>query len=275
MPQRKNHKIKRWLYLVIILLLFYCFVEPFWIDVNRLNFQSADLPKSFNNKTIVFVSDIHCGPYFSVNRVKQLVKIINYLKPDWVMLGGDYIQFGKNYIDVCLNPLKDLRPSFKVYAVLGNHDNWSDPEKIKNQIQAAHIELLDNKADWVNLDSERIKIGGVGDLWTEKPSYQEITQDAKINDFIILLSHNPDYFQKIPLSELEKIDLVLAGHTHGGQVSFFNLWTPVIHSQYGYTRGFYHKNNSTLFITRGIGTVTLPIRLFTRPEIVFITLKSF
>jgi predicted MPP superfamily phosphohydrolase len=92
-------------------------------------------------------------------------------------------------------------------------------------------------------------------------------------DFVILITHNPDYF---PLVDKSKVDLVFSGHTHGGQVTFFGLWAPATHSDYGnkYRTGVITEDNSTLIVSNGLGTTILPVRFFARPQIIVVTLKK-
>jgi predicted MPP superfamily phosphohydrolase len=132
---------------------------------------------------------------------------------------------------------------------------------------------LNNNSSWVKQGIVKIKIGGVDDYWTGSQNLNKTTNDLSPQDFAILVSHNPDYIEQIDTS---KLDLVLCGHTHGGQVSLFGKWAPWIPSQYGqkYAHGLKRKGDTQIIISKGIGTVILPLRLFARPEIVQITLKN-
>jgi predicted MPP superfamily phosphohydrolase len=139
-------------------------------------------------------------------------------------------------------------------------------------MQAAGIVVLDNHAEWIVLGEERIRIGGVGDLWEDSQDLSATTDGVQDDDFVILLSHNPDYVEDIRTGA---IDLVLSGHTHGGQLTLFGLWAPIVPSRFGqkYRSGIVRTPFTTAIISNGIGTITPPLRLFARPEIILIRLR--
>lgn len=107
-----------------------------------------DVPSAFHGTRVVFVSDIHHGPYFSRDRVKNLVEKINALNPDIILLGGDYVHRSTKYIEPCFEELKKLNATAK-FAVLGNHDHWENAEFTRECMKNAGIEILDNKVAWI------------------------------------------------------------------------------------------------------------------------------
>ncbi|PIE33235.1 metallophosphoesterase [candidate division KSB3 bacterium] len=254
------------------LLLGYTFIEPYWLIVNTIPFVSSDIPPSFDGTTIVFVSDIHHGPFFGRWRVANLVERINRLQPDIVVFGGDYVHRHAKYIVPCFKELRHVTAPLGVFGVLGNHDHWEDAELTRQQMSRAGITILDNLATWIVQGQERIKIGGVGDLWEDLQDVRPTLEDTDDSDFVILVSHNPDYAEFIPT---RNIDLMLCGHTHGGQVTFFGKWAPFVPSQYGqkYRYGLIETPKTRVIVTKGVGTVTPPVRFFARPEIVEVKLK--
>ncbi len=259
--------------ILMISLVIYSFIEPYLLKINRIEFQDEDLPESFNGFKIIFIADIHHGPYFSRKRVKKLVTKINDLKPDLIIMGGDYVHEDVKYIAPCFEELSHLKSKLGTYAVLGNHDHWESTLRSEKQMSKAKIKILDNQSYWINYNGARIKLGGVGDLWEDSQKIEGTIHDVKTEDFVILVSHNPDFAEEITT---DKIDLVLAGHTHGGQVTFFGLSAPVLPSNFKqkYRRGFVKAPATTVFITVGVGTITPPVRFFCRPEIVELTLVS-
>lgn len=258
-------KIIIWLFIIGFTLLGYVFIEPYWLKVDHQTFVFQDLPKAADNLKIVFVSDIHHGPYFSIGRVENLVARINEMNPDLVLLGGDYVHRDPKYIIPCFRALGKLKTVYGVFGVMGNHDHWESTLITQQAAADAGIQLLDNKALWLTIGEDRIKLGGVGDLTTDLQDMSAF-QDAGENDFTILLSHNPDYIRSLSAG---KVDLMLSGHTHGGQVTLFGLWAPLIPSAYGnkYRTGIVKENGTTLLITNGVGTISPPVRFFARPEI--------
>jgi predicted MPP superfamily phosphohydrolase len=187
------------------------------------------------------------------------------MKPDLVLLGGDYVHRDPKYIIPCFQVLGKLKAVYGVYGVMGNHDHLESAIITQQAAADAGIQLLDHKALWLTIGENRIKIGGVGDLTTDLQNMSAF-QDAGENDFTILLSHNPDYIRSLPAG---KVDLMLSGHTHGGQVTLFGFWAPFIPSAYGnkYRTGIVKENGTTLLITNGVGTITPPVRFFARPQI--------
>ena len=269
---RKNRKIILFILIIGFIVLIYSFIEPFWLRVREAVISSKDVPSAFHGARVVFVSDIHHGPYFSRDRVKKLVEKINALNPDIVLLGGDYFHRSPKYIEPCFEELKELNAQEK-FAVLGNHDHWESAGLTRECMKNAGIEILDNRAAWIEKDGERIKIGGVGDMYEDEQDIEPTIGDVAENNFVMLLSHNPDFAEHI---KTKKIDLILSGHTHGGQVTLFGLWAPIIPSVYGqkYRAGIIKTGYTKVIITTGVGTITPPVRFFARPEIILIQLKS-
>ena len=257
--------------LIASIIFIYAYIEPYWLRVRDLPFNHPDVPDNFVGKRIVFFSDIHLGPFFSRRRLQQLVETANRLEPDIILLGGDYVHQGRAFIPFCFNELKNLKAKYGVFAVLGNHDHWESARSTSEYMKKANITLLRNNSLWIGDSAGRIKIGGVGDFWEDTQNSVATTHDVKNQDFVVLISHNPDYVETLGT---QKIDLVLSGHTHGGQLTLFGLYSPFVPSLYGqkYRLGLMKKNSMSVFITTGVGTLSTPLRFFARPEIVQITL---
>lgn len=268
----KKKKVAKYIVIALGLLLAYTFVEPHWIKKKTISIVSSEVPVHFQNTKIVFVSDIHHGPFLSLRRVKKVVGRVNSLEPDIILLGGDYVHRDSKYIEPCFRELKKLKAPFGVYGVLGNHDHWEDPKLTRQCMAEAGIHLIDNRSYWVEKDGERIKIGGVGDYYHDIQDLEPMISGATNEDFVILVTHNPDYVEKI---RTNKVDLVFAGHTHGGQVTFFGLWAPLVPSKYGqkFRTGLISIADMKVIVSNGIGTITPPVRFFARPQIIVVVLK--
>jgi len=206
------------LLILAILLTAYVFLEPYWLRVHKIDMVNSDIPPAFDGKRIVFVADIHHGPYFSIERVNRLVKKINRLRPHIILLGGDYVHRDAGYIQPCFAELEKLEPRIGTFGVLGNHDHWEGAALTRQGMREAGIVLLDNRAELISIGDQRIKVGGVGDLWEDTQDLAPTLAETQEDDFVILLSHNPDYVEEITMNG---IDLVLSGHTHGGQITLF------------------------------------------------------
>lgn len=253
-----------------IFLAAYSLIEPYLIETKEITIESNQIPAEFDGKRIVFLTDIHYGPFFSKERVDSLVNQTNALKPDMIILGGDYVTNDPANVGPVFSSLSKLKAPLGVYGVLGNND----PKNVSIQaMQNAGITYIGNNAVWVgSSNTSRIRVGGVGDMDTDVPNQLPILAGVTPEDFVILVSHKPDYFPKVSKS---KVDLVLSGHTHGGQIIFFGLYAPFINSQYGqeYVTGEKKLGNDTMIISNGIGMVWAPVRFFARPQIIVITLK--
>jgi len=264
-------------FLVIIVvgitLLVYSFVEPHLLQVREVQLEDADVPAAFDNLKAAFISDIHHGPYFSLDRVQLLVERVNGLKPDLIILGGDYVHRDNDYIQPCFEELKKLNAPLGKFGVLGNHDHWEGAQLTRKMMKEAGITLIDNKACWIEKDGKKIKLGGVGDLWVDDQDIEPTIRDVEDEDFVILVSHNPDYVEEI---ETSRIDLVMSGHTHGGQATVFGLWGPCVPSVHGqkYRTGTVETELTKVIVSNGVGTITPPARFCARPDIILLTLKS-
>lgn len=256
-----------------LLLLTYCYFESRWIKMTEIEIRSADIPDSFDGSKIVFISDIHLGPYLSAKRLSRIVDRINQIKPDLILLGGDYVHYQTKYIEPVFKELGKLRADCGVYGVLGNHDHYAGANLTRKMMVNYGVKNIDNQSVWIKKGNDSVKIGGVGDLWRDIQVPEKTLKELTKSQFAILVSHNPDYLEKI---NTDLIDLTLSGHTHGGQVTFFGWWAPILPSVRGqkYRYGLIDSGSMKSYISSGIGTVILPFRFFCRPEIVIIRLRK-
>ena len=246
-------------------------------------FVDGNVPEVFDGYRIAFVADIHVGPYFSIGRLNHLVDEINAASPDLVVLGGDYVFLGREKIPALATALGRINAT--TLAVMGNHDNWEAPVLIRQELEKQGIMILDNDGFWieamgvlkegevVNFDRQRIRIAGVDDWQTAGSFLDKPLDGTSEEDLVILISHNPDVTYL--LSQEKRVDLVLSGHTHGGQISFFGLFSPLVPIEHGqnYVSGWVNEDNFRVFISRGAGTTILPLRFFSWPQWQVITLE--
>ena len=269
----RNKSIAGLLVLSGLIFFSYCFFESRWIRITEIEIKSADVPNSFDGSKIVFISDTHLGPFLSSERLSGIVDRINEIKPEIIILGGDYVHYGFKYIEPVFKEFGKLRAELGVYAVLGNHDHYADAGFTRKMMAKYRINNIDNQSSWIKKVNDSIKIGGVGDLWEDTQQPENTFKELKKSNFAILVSHHPDYIEKM---NTDLIDLTLSGHTHGGQITFFGLWAPILPSQYGqkYRYGLIDQGKMKSYISSGVGAVNLPFRFFCRPEIVVIRLKK-
>ncbi|MCE1189908.1 MAG: metallophosphoesterase [Ignavibacteria bacterium] len=266
-------KALKYIGIAILVCIVYAYFEARFVRTRQLTLYSTDLPTEFEGYKIVFISDIHHGIYLSRERLEDVVAKINNLHPDIVLLGGDYCHLERVYIENVFSTLKKLQPTGNVFGVMGNHDHWVDYGLARKCMDSAGIKCCDNISYWVHKGKDSIKIGGVGDLWLDRQLPENTTFDVHSNDFCILISHNPDFIPKIDTS---LVDLTLCGHTHGGQVTFFGLYAPILPIESGqkFRYGLVSLGKMQAYITSGIGVITPPLRFFCPPEIVQFTLRK-
>lgn len=243
------------------------------IVIKQYTFNSADVPDEFCGTTIAFLTDIHHGKTFSAAKLKSLIEMTNNLHPDIILLGGDYVDHDAKKIVSFFREAKNLKAPLGVYGVLGNHDRWTDEKLSEKYMKKSGIIMLDNNAVWVERGKARIRIGGVGDTITSTQDIKPMLEGTDENDLMILVTHNPAYVDEL---NKNKIDLMLCGHTHGGQISFKGKWAPTVFKGVNmkYLTGVVQDGPTTVIVSNGIGTVGIPIRIWAAPQIWMIKLEK-
>ena len=249
----------------------YSYFESGWVTVQQTTLKVPNLPSQFEGLTVAFLTDIHHGPFISLNHIRSLVQMANKLKPDFVAMGGDYVHRHKKYIAPCFNELAKLKSAHGTFAVLGNHDHWESASETRQAMKDNNITEFSNNGTWLKKEGARLRIGGVDDLWCGKQDLDAALGGANENDASILICHNPDYVEGI---RDKRVGLVLSGHTHGGQAVLPFVGAPYVPSRFGqkYLNGLIKTDYTQVFVSKGLGTVTPPLRFCCRPEIVLITL---
>ncbi len=250
----------------------YPFLEAKWCRLTRRTVAIPHLPAAFDGTTVAYLADVHHGPFVPRAYVRSVVAMTNSLNPDLILLGGDYCHHGTRFVPPVHEDLSLLRARLGRFAVLGNHDQWDGLEASIAGLADAKIPLLRNSGAWVEKGGSRLRIAGVGDLWTDRVDVPSaIGAAATDRDAVILLSHNPDVAEH---ANDPRIGLILSGHTHGGQVVVPGYGAPIVPSAFGqkYLHGLVQAPHCQVYVSRGVGTVTPPVRLFCRPEVVWITL---
>jgi predicted MPP superfamily phosphohydrolase len=249
----------------------YPFLEAKWCRVARRTIELPNLPGPFRGTTVALVADVHHGPFVPRAYVRHVVAMTNALRPDLIALAGDYVHRSESYIGPGIAELGKLTAAMGCFAVRGNHDNWESGALSHAALEEARIPDLNNAGVWLERGGARLRVAGVGDLWTDRQDLAAALGDATAEDAVLLLSHNPDFVETL---RDRRVGLVLSGHTHGGQVVVPGFGAPLVPSRYGqkYLHGLVQGPCSRVFITRGVGTISPPVRFLCRPEVVLITL---
>ena len=251
----------------------YGLVEASWVRVERPTLPLPRLPQPFDGLRVAFLTDIHHGPYVGLDYVRGVVRTTLNLEPDLVLLGGDYSSNEAKYIAPCLDVLGGLRAPLGVFGVLGNHDYWHGLDETRTGLKAAGITELTNAGVWLSRGGRRFRLAGVDDLWRGTPDVAAAVGDATPADACLLVSHNPDVAETL---RDPRVGLMLSGHTHGGQVVVPGYGAPIVPSRYGqkYLKGLVEAPVTRVYVSRGLGTVSPPMRFGSRPELTLLTLKS-
>ena len=262
---------------LIVLFLVYSHYEYRHIKIRTIEIKSKDIPEEFNGKRVLFVADFQYDTMARYNKrqQKKAIEMINAQKKDMILLGGDYATWEKN-IPKFYEDAKDIKiPELGVYAIYGNHEYPGEKETAEN-MKKLGFNLLVNENRKITINNEYIYIAGVTDLWHGKPDAQKALEGLKKEDFVLFLTHNPEYFEEMTEDEKEKADMTLAGHTHGGQVTFFGkIIVSAIKDKKKYGYGMKEYDGHKIYITSGLGGAFLEmfIRFFAQPEIVIFELK--
>lgn len=258
------------------------------VQITRRSIPIRGLPQPLAGLRIVHLTDLHHGPWTSLSYLKRVFEQTNALQPDLVVLTGDYVHDSDVYIAPVVRAMHDLKARIGVVATLGNHDWWEDGGHMIDEFRRhTSIPLVDNDRMYISGDrtlerhighadaKHAICVAGLGDLWEGSPDGEVAL--GGVPEFMprLLLSHNPDTAEEACVRKYApRIDLMLSGHTHGGQALIPGLGTPVTPSRYGqkYAAGLVQSPSGPVYVNRGIGTTIIPMRFRVRPEIAVLEL---
>lgn len=242
------------------------FIERYLTQFNRYRIPVQNLPAAFQGLRIAQVSDVHCGRLMPRWFVNYLLERVNRAGADVIVCTGDYIYGrGAAQIEVVWPMLCELRAPLGVYSVLGNHDHWGSTERSLYWLERSGQNLR-GKALALEKDGERLWLAGIGDFWEDPFPVDSVLSQIPERECRIVLAHNPDSADT-PFSG--RIDLMLSGHTHGGQVRIPFGGAPVLPvKNKAYSSGLkMSTKQQRVFISRGIGWAIYPVRFNCYPEI--------
>lgn len=278
-------ELRRWAAVVLLTLaavfITWGIVEPRLVGVSHAVVSDPQVPEGLDGMRIAYVADIHAGTLLGEGHVAHIVDMILALEPEMIVIGGDGVggdwRTGERRdAEFYYRQIRRLEAPRGVYAVLGNHESGEAAEEARRQYAEAGIMLLENESVRIHREAGYLRLVGVEDETTGNPDLAEAAAEISTGEFTIVASHNPDALPTGLAETRGAYDLALAGHTHGGQVTLFGLWSPVTPSRYGqrYNGGWYEIESVPTLVTRGAGTYQLPIRFFARPEVHLIVLRN-
>jgi len=255
-------------------------IEPNRPRIVRQEIALQRWPARLEGFTIALLSDFHYDPFCSAHPLKAAIGMVNGLRPDLIALTGDFVSVpllslnsrsGASVAESCAQLLRQMQAPHGLWAVLGNHDFFTDPARVTSALRAVGIQVLGNRSVPIEIDSARFWLAGVDDVLGGTANLDSTLRTVPADEPIVLLAHEPDYADYVAR---HPVDLQLSGHSHGGQVRIpfvGPLALPELAKKY--VAGLYKIGALTLYTNRGLGTVVLPVRLNCPPEITLLTFR--
>jgi uncharacterized protein len=225
----------------------------------------SGLPPALNGVRIALLTDIHHSALVGAEDVRAAVDLTLALKPDIIVLGGDYVTFAdRAFVEPVAELLAPLRAPHGVFAILGNHD---DDKHMPAALTRQKIEVLKDQRARVELRGGALELAGI-QFWTRRTQrIEDVIKNAR--DTVLLLAHDP---RRLTEAAELKVGAVLSGHTHGGQVVLPGVGA-LAKARFPILQGLGRRGNTSIFVSRGIGTVYVPIRINCPPEVAVVTLQ--
>jgi predicted MPP superfamily phosphohydrolase len=250
-------------------------IEPTRLVVNRTELALPGLPAELAGLRVAALSDLHVGGWhITEDRLREVVRRTNAESPDVIVLLGDFVQGARGRFvepEIIAGILRELRAPLGVHAVLGNHDWWWNGRRVWKALEDQGIRVHEDTAVELRHRGAPLWLAGIPDFMTQEPDPAMALRKIPAGAPVIALTHGPDIFPRVPA----RVMLTLAGHTHGGQVKLPFVGALIVPSRYGgrYAAGHIVEEGRHLFVTTGIGTSILPVRLGVPPEIAILTLR--
>lgn len=256
-------------------------LEPNRPRIVRKDFLLARWPQRLNGFTIGLISDFHYDPLFSVHPLHAAIPLLSSLRPDLIVLTGDFVSvpnFNNDEkaaalaADPCATLLRQLSAPFGVWAILGNHDCDTDPAYVTHALESRNMPVLANQSVAIERNGARFWLAGINDALSRTADLAQTLRKVPANEPVVLLAHEPDFADQACHFP---IDLQLSGHSHGGQVRLPflpPLYLPDMAKKY--VLGTYQVGPLPLYTNAGLGTVDVAVRLNCPPEVTLLTLRS-
>jgi len=234
------------------------------IGITAVSLPVSGLPPALDGLRIGFLTDIHHSRMVPAADISHAVELTLAERPDLVVLGGDYVTFGdRDYVGPVAELLAPLTAPHGVFAILGNHD---DDKDMPAALAARHIAVLKDARTRLEIRGERLELAGVR-FWTRR--LEDVSRVLrKATDTVILLAHDP---RRLTEAAALSVPAVLSGHTHGGQVVLPGVGA-VARRRFPILAGRGSRENTSIFVSRGVGTVYVPVRINCPPEVAMVTL---
>ena len=246
------------------------------VEVVQIELKLPRLAPAFDGYRLAQISDIHMGTGMTPQHLSRIVEMVNAEQPDAVALTGDYVTHGdiQDVLPLLREPLSQLSAKDGAFAILGNHDHWTDPDAIHGILADSGINDLTNTVHTLTRGDSRLHLAGVDDYWEEKADVEAVIAQIEGDDCAVLLAHEPDFADVSAATG--RFDLQISGHSHGGQVRLpiLNRALQLPHLGIKYPMGQYQVGGMIQYTNRGVGTIAPAVRFNCRPEITVYTLRA-
>ncbi len=254
------------------------FIEPDRLIIHREDLRLPRWNAKLNGFKIAAISDIHGGSNdVTEKKIRELVELTNAQNPDLIVLLGDYVsqQEGKSSelkmpMTTVADNLQGFKAKYGIYAIIGNHDWWYDERKIRVEMERVGIKVLENATDRIQVEGETIWLWGIEDNWKKRQVPVYVFDEIPTKENILAITHNPDSLLKTP----SEISLMMAGHSHGGQVKFPFYGAIAFVNDPRFMAGEAVVDGKHIFVTTGVGCSGPQIRFGVPPEIAVLRLFS-
>ena len=247
--------------------------EPFNYELTERDVFINGLPESFDGFRIAQLTDVHHSRLVPLGQVERVVELTRAARPDMVVLTGDYTTTLRRYIEPCAEALGSIEAPEGTWAVLGNHDHYTDPELTARALTRRRVGVLSNANTLIRRGEDSLQLAGIDDWGWGATDFERALYGLDTSRPTVLLSHEPRVFD---MSAARDLSLVISGHTHGGQICLPLLGAPArffFGDELRYLRGLYERDGAQLYVSRGTGVIGLPVRFGARPEIAVLRLR--
>ena len=241
------------------------------IEVTTTDVLIDDLPQPFDGYRIAFLTDTHVASFVRRDFYREIVAQVRQFDPDVVLFGGDFVTFSRHIPLLCNRLLDGVTAGDGIYAVLGNHDYWAGAEKVIDTLTSCGVEFLTNRHVMLARGGARLPLAGIDEVYRGTPDPDAAFAGIDADQPCLALSHHPDIIDVLPR---RRIDLLLCGHTHGGQIRFPFFGAVVVPSKHeaAFAAGFHRVGPVLMYVSRGIGAIP-PLRILCRPEVATFILR--
>ena len=276
------------IFLIIVFFILYIPIRVIYdyneVSIREIKYEKQELPASLDGFRIAFISDIQADHFTDEGRLSNYLNKVNSLNPDLILIAGDLITTGPDYIELSAQEVGKLKAKYGVYSCIGDHDNWAyrndyarSLSEVKSALNYHGVQMIDNQIKTIDVEGTELEISIITATYVEDVP-KNILDSLTINNsgsFKIFLVHQPQP-ELIETAKKNGFDLFLAGHTHGGQITFvfpFIQLTPTMFET-SYIRGDFWFDRMLMIINRGLGMSLAPLRYNSTPEISLINLVN-